>query len=82
MINARIVGVKMHSPPTRFELELDSGKTVMLTSMESGEICFACRDTLHSSTNISMVDGNGEKVQILIAGTFEGYDAVKVKFFC
>ena len=32
--------------------------------------------------NISMVDGNGEKVQILIAGTFEGYDAVKVKFFC
>ena len=29
-----------------------------------------------------MVDGNGEKVQILIAGTFEGYDAGKVKFFC
>ena len=32
--------------------------------------------------NLTMVDGNGEKVQILIAGTFEGYDAVKVKFFC
>ena len=28
-----------------------------------------------------MVDGNGEKVQTLIAGTFEGYDAGKVKFF-
>jgi hypothetical protein len=29
-----------------------------------------------------MVDGNGEKVQTLIAVTFEGYDAGKVKFFC
>ena len=28
-----------------------------------------------------MVDGNGGKVQTLIAGTFEGYDAGKVKFF-
>jgi hypothetical protein len=55
MINARIDGVKMHSPPTRFELELDSGKTVMLTSMESGEICFACRDTLHSPTNAESI---------------------------
>jgi hypothetical protein len=33
------------------------------------------------STNISMVDGNGGKVQTLIADTFEGYDAGKVKFF-
>ena len=31
--------------------------------------------------NISMVDGNGEKVQSLIAVTFEGYDAGEVKFF-
>jgi hypothetical protein len=34
-----------------------------------------------SEANISMVDGNGGKVQTLIAGTFEGYDAGKVKFF-
>jgi hypothetical protein len=34
-----------------------------------------------SSQNISMVDGNGEKVQSLIAVTFEGYDAGEVKFF-
>ena len=56
----------------------------------------ACRTTRRSSAskslaycdilillqNISMVDGNGEKVQTLIAVTFEGYDAGKVKFFC
>lgn len=51
MHDAKIVAVKMHSPPTRFELELDNGKTALLTSMASGEICFACRDTLRSSTN-------------------------------
>jgi hypothetical protein len=32
--------------------------------------------------NSSLVGGNGEKVQTLIAGTFEGYDAAKAKFFC
>jgi hypothetical protein len=31
--------------------------------------------------NSSFVDGNGGKVQTLIAGTFEGYDAGKVKCF-
>lgn len=52
MTNAKVTAVKMHTPPTRFELELDNGKTVMFTSMESGEICFMCRDTHHSSTNV------------------------------
>ena len=46
------------------------------------DIFEATYEPADSLENISMVDGNGEKVQILIAGTFEGYDAVKVKFFC
>ena len=47
-------------------------------------ICETCHKASIGAypSNISMVDGNGEKVQILIAGTFEGYDAGKVKFFC
>lgn len=56
MINAKIVAVRIRNPPTRVELELDSGKTVLFTSMESGEICFACRDTLHSETNVEVSD--------------------------
>lgn len=36
-------------------------------------------ENLNSLANIAIVDGNGEKVQILIAATFEGYDAGKVK---
>jgi hypothetical protein len=36
----------------------------------------------HYQQNSSLIGGNGEKVQTLIAGTFDGYDAGKVKFFC
>jgi hypothetical protein len=52
-----------------------------------GDVCDALKMAINQARKIllpnsSLIGGNGEKVQTLIAGTFERYDAGKVKFFC